>query len=92
MGKPTKAQGSSIARSIDEAEFSKMFETAWKRIWRRFVAFGHLSAGFIGILMLIRAIKLIIDTVIHRYAIHTVYGWTRISARIGAIWDSVTNL
>lgn len=35
-------------------------------------------------------IKLIIDTVIHGYTIHTIYGWSL--HLLGACWDSVTNL
>ena len=39
---------------------------------------------------MIRGIKLIIDTIIHGYALYTVFGWSFHS--IAAIWDSVTNL
>ncbi|EZA47381.1 hypothetical protein X777_16275 [Ooceraea biroi] len=30
------------------------------------------------------------DTVIHGYALHTIYGWS--VHLLGALWDSVTNL
>lgn len=44
----------------------------------------------IGAYFCIRIIKLIIDTIIHGYALHTIYGWS--IHLIGALWDSITNL
>ena len=41
-------------------------------------------------MIIIRGIKITIDTVIHGYALYTVFGWS--FHFIGAIWDSVTNL
>jgi len=40
--------------------------------------------------MAIRIIKLILDTIVHGYALHTVYGWSMYL--LGAIWDSLTQL
>lgn len=37
-----------------------------------------------------RIIKLILDTIVHGYALHTVYGWSLYL--LGAIWDSLTHL
>ena len=51
---------------------------------------GTVSAGFIGVIIIIGGIKLIIDTIIHGYALYTVFGWS--FHLIGAIWDFVTNL
>lgn len=90
MGKSTAPQGGSFAKLLEGPELQKMMENAWKKMLESVVAFGNISAGLIGIIMIIRAIKLIIDTLIHGYALHTVYGWSLFL--IGAIWDSVTNL
>ena len=38
--------------------------------------------------MIFRGIKLIVDTVIHGYALHSMYGWSLLAA----VWNSVTNL
>jgi len=40
--------------------------------------------------MIIRLIKLVIDTVIHGYALHTVYGCSL--HLLGALWSSLANL
>lgn len=90
MGKPVVSQGGSIANLLKGPEFNKLMESAWNKAWAKFVSFGHISAGVIGVIMLIRGIKLLIDTIIHGYALHTVYGWSLYL--IGAVWDSVTNL
>ena len=54
------------------------------------LSLGNASAGLIGVYFCIRTFKLIIDTLIHGYALHTIYGWS--IHLIGAFWDSVTNL
>lgn len=89
-GEPTIAQGISLSHLLDEHSIQKITENTWNRIWGKFSAFGNASAGIIGIYFCIRVTKLIIDTVIHGYAIHTIYGWSL--HMIGAFWDSVTNL
>lgn len=90
MGKPTVKQGESFVKLLEGPELEKIMQTAWRKMWENLVAFGHISAGLIGIIMLIRAIKLDVDTIIHGYALHTVYVWSLFL--LGAIWDSVTGL
>jgi len=89
-GEPTISQGISFSHLLDENTLQKITENTWKKIWGTFLSFGSTSAGVIGIYFCIRTIKLIIDTVIHGYALHTIYGWSL--HLIGALWDSVTNL
>ncbi|XP_071573424.1 uncharacterized protein [Temnothorax nylanderi] len=60
------------------------------KIWGTFLSIGNASAGVIGLYFCIRTTKLIVDTIIHGYALHTIYGWS--IYLIGALWDSVTNL
>lgn len=91
MGQPTTMHGGgSFANFLDEASVEKIAISAWKKFWDRFLIFGNISAGFIGILLAIKFVKLILDTIVHGYALHTVYGWS--IYLIGAIWDSVTHL
>lgn len=91
MGQPTVMHGGgSFANFLDEASVEKIAISAWKKFWDRFLIFGNISAGFIGIFLVIKAVKLILDTIVHGYALHTVYGWS--IYLIGAIWDSVTHL
>lgn len=90
VGTPTISQGGSISNLFDEKAINKIVNSAWDRTWTLFTIFGNISAGMIGILLVGKAIKLIFDTVIHGYALHSVYGWSLFL--IGAIWDSVTYL
>jgi len=44
----------------------------------------------LGIYLCIAGFKLVIDTLVHGYVLHTVYGWSLYL--LGAIWNSVTQL
>lgn len=52
--------------------------------------FGSASAGVLGIILISRLAKLVIDTIIQGYALHSVYGWS--IHLLGAIWTSITNI
>jgi len=90
MGQPGSINGGSFLNLLDEASIEKIATSAWERFWKKFLIFGNISAGVIGIYMAIRIIKLILDTIVHGYALHTVYGWSMYL--LGAIWDSLTQL
>ena len=90
MGQTISINGGSISNLFDEAAIEKIAATAWDKFWNKFLIFGNISAGFIGIYLLLRFCKLILDTVMHGYALHTVYGWS--VYLIGALWDSLTHL
>lgn len=89
-GRPVPPGSVSIHGLLDEHALDKIAESTGKRIWNKFMSFGAASAGLLGIFIVVRIVKLIIDTLIHGYALHTVYGWSL--HLVGAIWDSVTNL
>lgn len=90
MGQTAILQGGSISNLMDEASIQRIAKSTWDKFWGKFMVFGNISAGFIAIYMMARAIKLLLDTLVHGYALHTVYGWSLYL--IGAIWDSVTQL
>lgn len=90
VGEPTIAQGGPLSNLLDDETIHKIIESTWEKTWGYFSVFGNISAGFIGIIIMFRGIKLIFDTIIHGYALHTVYGWS--IYLVGAVWDSVTNL
>ncbi|KYN22230.1 hypothetical protein ALC57_05377 [Trachymyrmex cornetzi] len=90
MGNEIPAGSISMINLLDEASINKIAESAGKRVWRGFVTFGSASAGVLAIFIIIRVIKLIIDTAIHGYALHSIYGWSM--HLVGAVWSSVTNL
>ncbi|XP_076238647.1 uncharacterized protein LOC143181874 [Calliopsis andreniformis] len=67
----------------------KIAESTGHKLWQWFVSFGSFSAGLMGVYIAIRLFKLIVDTVIHAYALHAIYGWSL--HLIAAVWASVTN-
>ena len=89
-GRPTVNQGISLTNLFNEEIIDKIAESAWGRFWTLFINFGTTSAGLIGLIIIIRGIKIIADTIIHGYALHNLFGWS--FHLLGAFWDSVTNL
>ena len=77
----------SLMNLLDEETLHKIAQSAWGRFWTIFSNFGTTSAGFIGIIIIIRTIKLIADTIIHTYAIYSVLVFSIHLLVIGAIWD-----
>lgn len=75
---------------LDEGTINKIAESAGARMWKGFITFGSASAGVLAIFIIARGCKLLIDTLIHGYALHSVYGWS--IHLLGAIWSSVTHL
>jgi len=80
----------SIYHLLDEASLQKIADSTASRIWGGFITFGSATAGVFGVLITIRLIKLVIDTTIHGYALHSAYGCSLYV--LGAIWSSMTNL
>lgn len=80
----------SMYNLLDEASLNKIAESAASKVWNGFITFGSATAGIFGVLTIIRLVKLAVDTAIHGYALHSVYGCTL--HLIGAIWSSVTHL
>jgi len=90
MGRPTSLQGGSISNLLDKNAIEKIAVSTWEKFWKKFLIFGNISAGIMGIYLAARIFKLILDTLVHGYALHTVYGWS--IYLLGAIWDSLTQL
>jgi hypothetical protein len=77
MGQPTAMHnGGSFSNFLDEASIEKIAISAWEKFWNKFLNFGNISAGFIRIYLAVRAVKLLLDTIVHGYALHSVYGWS----------------
>lgn len=90
MGRTVTLQGGSLSNLIDTVSVEKIAISTWQKFWNKFLIFGNFSAGCIAVYLLIRIAKLILDTLVHGYALHTVYGWS--VYLLGAIWDSLTQL
>jgi len=90
MGREIPAGSVSMLNLLDEKSLDQIAENAGQRLWKGFITFGSASAGVIGIFIIIRLIKLVVDTIIHGYALHSIYGWSL--HLLGAVWTLVTNL
>jgi len=90
MGQTIPSGSISITNLFDEESLDRIAESTGRRLWKGFVTFGSASAGIMAIFIIARFIKLIVDTIIHGYALHTVYGWS--IHLLGALWSSVANL
>jgi hypothetical protein len=75
---------------LDEKSPDKLAESARARIWKVFITFELASAGILVVFIIVRLVKLIIDTIIHGYALHSFYGCG--IHLLAAIWSSVTHL
>ena len=73
-GDPTINQEISLSKLFNEDVIDKIAESAWGRFWTTFTSFRTTSAGLTGLIIIIRGIKLIADTIIHGYALHRVFG------------------
>lgn len=75
---------------FNEDTLNKIATSTSRKVWTGFITFGSATAGIMGIFIIIRLIKFIIDTLIHGYTLHQIYGW---SVRLlGSLWTSVTHL
>ncbi|EZA59596.1 hypothetical protein X777_00265, partial [Ooceraea biroi] len=90
MGHEVPPGSISMLNLLDDTSLDRIAETAGNKLWKGFMSFGSASAGVIGLILLLRLAKLVVDTIIHGYALHSVYGWSL--HLLVAIWTSVTNL
>lgn len=90
MGERIPMGSVSMLNLLDEGSLERIAESAGEKAWKGFITFGSASAGVLAIFIIIRVAKLIIDTAIHGYALHSVYGWS--VHLLGAVWSSVTHL
>lgn len=80
----------SIMNLMDKNALEKLVASAWERLWGRFTKFGTFSASIFGIIMIIRLVKLVLDTIIQGFALHSVYGCSVFL--VGAVWNSLAHL
>lgn len=89
-GHPTVHKGGSLYHLFDEESLTKLAENTWGKVWQKFMNFGTFSAGIIAIVMIIQFFKILFDTVIRGYTLHSIYGWSL--KLMGAIFASITAL
>lgn len=89
-GMPVHQQSISFASLLDELALKKIADETWNKVWNGFLNFGTFSAGVLGIMIIARFIRLLVDTIVHGYTLHTVYGWSL--HMLGALFGSITHL
>lgn len=90
IGQESVNQGIYVNSLINEKAIKQTFDKFWNEIYGFFNVLGSFGVTAFGVWIFVRGTKLIIDTLIHGYALHSIYGWSL--CLIGAIWDSVTHL
>jgi hypothetical protein len=89
-GKSKPSREFSVTQLFNQEAMHEIAESAWSLMYSKLIAFGSLSAACISLLMIIKLIKFIIDTVIHGYALHSIFGWS--FYLLAGVWDSMTHL
>ncbi|XP_071055082.1 uncharacterized protein [Onthophagus taurus] len=77
-----------IAPLISEHTIKGWVQGQWDAFWNWFPYLGSLTGGCLAMFFVVRALKFVIDTIVHGVVLFELFGW---SVRlIGAVWDSVT--
>lgn len=74
MRQATTIHGGFFTNLLDEAILEKLATSTWGRIWGKFLTFDNISTCVLGIVIIIRMIKLVLDTILHGVALHSVFG------------------
>lgn len=81
-------QNLNIGNIMDENKLKKMFSKAWNSAWKVFTDIGLVMSTIMGLLMISKIIKFILDTIIHAYSLYAVFGFSwRI---LLSIWGTLT--
>lgn len=88
-GQPIAGNGRSIFRLLDEEVVEKIAESAWTKMWSKFIIFGSASAGVVAIIFILHLIKGLFDIIIRGYTLYNIFGW--LFHLLGAIFSSVAH-
>ena len=77
-----------LMKLMNEDTMEKIIQSTWDRLWKKFMTFGTANAGVIAILLILQAIKMVIEVIINGFLLHRIYGWSIHMFR--AILSSVT--
>lgn len=89
-GNQPDRQGYSMARIFDEKEIHSMLTTYWEKLMNWYNTIGTIASTIFGLYIMGRAMKFLIDTIVHGRILYDIYG---LSWRlIASCWDSLTSL
>ena len=86
-GQPLHIKDAAILKLLNKA-VEHITNSAWQRMWQKFMTFGIVSAGIIAIIMILQFLKLIVNILIRGNTLHSVFGWSFYI--VGAIFSSVS--
>lgn len=71
-------QGLDLTHFTDRATVEGFVKGYWEKSWNMFIRFGSVSSGFIGLLLVFKALKFLFDSIINGKALYDLYGcsWT----------------
>lgn len=75
-GRNVNMDGLSRINFLDKDSIKEIAREYYTSMWENFVQFGSASARIIGIFIIFRLVKLIIDIVLHGYAKYSLYGFS----------------
>ncbi|EFA13278.2 hypothetical protein TcasGA2_TC004256 [Tribolium castaneum] len=87
-GQPIESQGDSVLSMFTADEIEKLAETTIQKMWGWFSWIGNITSGMIGLYMIWRVFKLLLEVVINAIAIHRTHGWS--FKLLASFWDSLT--
>ena len=87
-GQPLHIKDAAILKLLNEDALEHITNSAWQRMWQKFITFGTVSAGIIALIMILQFFKLVVDILIRGYTLHSVFGWSFYI--VGAIFSSVS--
>ncbi|EFA11706.2 hypothetical protein TcasGA2_TC001793 [Tribolium castaneum] len=88
LGQPIESQGVSVLSMFTADEIEKLAETTLQKMWGWFSWIGNITSGMIGLYMIWRIFKWLLEVVINAIAIHRTHGWS--FKLLASFWDSLT--
>lgn len=75
-GHQVNTEGMSMDYLLNDESVEKIKDSFWSRTWAKFSLFGNTVAGLIGMILILRILKDLVDCILQGYALHRVYGWS----------------
>lgn len=75
---------------MDESYIKNIFKRTWSSTWATLTAIGELMSAALAFWLICKVFKFIIDSVLHAYELHNVYGFVWIL--IFSFWDAFVYL
>lgn len=79
-----------VLNLFNEQVVEKFVNNTWNKMWDKFMVFGTASAGVFAIFTIFHLLKSVVNTLVHGYTLHSIYGWS--IHLLGAICGSVAHL